>query len=201
MRAIALLMLFAVPAAAADPTDWSFRIVRREGYALAIGSGTPVPGAKKGTWVLTNAHVVPDGALSLTVVKGGKEYRATYVRGSRVRQLSPTLIDVDGPDLALLAVDEEWPTVTVADEEPAEGARIRQWGYGGAVRDPIRRAGVYSRRGDWRTAYNSIASVQGDSGSGVFNDNLQLVGVCWGVGTQVRLGAVKSFLADEPCKK
>jgi hypothetical protein len=124
----------------------------------------------------------------VVVTHKGKEYGASVVAWDA------------GLDLACLEVRAELPACELATEPPKRGAPVYQWGHERASREAVpkegRAVGVNGRRvggGDvWET---TIASVEGDSGCGVFNAAGRLVGVCWGRHTD-RPGEVCVALAD-----
>lgn len=149
------------------------------------GTGTVVACEGGKSLVLTNAHVVPHGANPITVRHGNDTYPATFVAaGSRHGRGYE-------PDLCLLVVDAEMPAVEIADSPPRIGERLRQWAFGGqrfgagptfkvgVVADPVRPDGSRLVGGD---VESSLPTQSGDSGSGVFNDAGELVGVTWAAG-------------------
>lgn len=167
------------------------------------GTGTVIASRNSESLILTNAHVAEDGTRPITVTtKSGQAFTAKYVAGSKVTHTSPTSIEVEGPDLALVSVSAELPVVPIASELPPSGLPVCQWGYGQQSSD----RGPTFKTGKTLDAENYVGQIQrttipsqsGDSGSGIFNEKGQLVAVCWGGrdGTQfaVRLDAVHSFL-------
>jgi S1-C subfamily serine protease len=115
VAAFALLSL-AAPAALAGPEESAVKIVRT-GARDGFGSGTVVRSTKAGSFILTNWHVAPDRTSKFTVHHSGRAYPTDWVAAD------------DRTDLALLRVNAELPTVDVADELPAVGTELRQWGF------------------------------------------------------------------------
>lgn len=206
-HALAVLFVWLAPLAAGDDKFWwAAKVTVETAAGTSAGSGTPVYAANGKTLVLTNAHVVRPAWAGdkITVSVQGKEYPAAWVDGSDVVELGATptarTIRIDGPDLCVLAVDATLTVTKVARELPRPGTRVCQWGYGGSADGlPVRRMGelVGEEGADIRTAY---LSVPGDSGSGVFADDVGLVGVqsrVWregGVSLAVSLAEVRKFL-------
>lgn len=186
------------------PTDVSVYVsVDLGGGSSAGGTGTIIASEGGKSLVLTAAHVVPDGErpVSVTYCYGGRYYvtPVTYLGGSRVSNDGPSLIRVHGPDLALLQLDYAMPTAELADAIPAAGEPVFLYGFGGTDGVvPQRKAGSMLSEDGYRTmagdpiARTSIATVNGDSGAGVFDGSGRLVAVHWGGGS-VRLDTVHSF--------
>lgn len=151
--------------------------VHRPGGVTAGGSGTVIGGEGGVSLVLTNAHVVRDGAHPIEVAHGGKAYPATYVAGSRVSTVAATAggeqIAIDGPDLALLAVAADLPAADLAADDPTTGTRLYVYGRtSGPQRGAA--AGYVFSAGELASTYTS---ANGDSGAGVFNEAGELVAV------------------------
>jgi hypothetical protein len=154
------------------------------------GSGTVVAAGGGRSLVVTNSHVVNDPAARLTVKHLRDdgfcyEYVATCVKSFRVVNLGPGLIDVLGPDLAILEIGYELPHVEIADAEPALGSRVTQHGFqvGTTIRTPSTKTGTicppslpYAKA----ITSSTFLPVSGDSGSGWFDDAGRLVAVCTG---------------------
>ncbi|MFO0806021.1 MAG: serine protease [Gemmataceae bacterium] len=173
------------------------------GGRSAGGTGTVIAAENGKSLVLTNAHVVPSGIhpIAVSYFSDGamRTSPATYLGGSSVDDIGPTLIRVNGPDLALLLVAADLQPVEIADAIPAPGEAVSLYGFGGSVEiRPTLKTGHVLRENNWRTtagdpiARTSIETVNGDSGSGIFNDRGQLVAVHWGAGA-VRLDTVHAF--------
>jgi len=171
---------FSLPASAADEWFAARVSVSHGGGASSHGSGTPVHCEGGRTLILTNAHVVPAGTTDpITVTIASKTYPARHVEGSAVTHTGPSLIHVDGPDLALLEVDADLGAVTIAEQLPAVGESVFQWGFGGA-NEPRLKYGEVQSSIFVDQLVSSIPSQQGDSGSGVFNEAGCLCGVTHG---------------------
>lgn len=194
----------AEPVAASISQSSVYITVDLGGGSSAHGTGTVIASEGTKSLVLTNAHVVPSGdrPISVTYWCDRKPWvsPATYLGGSAVVDIGPHLIDVRGPDLALLLLDcAALPAVEIADILPATGDPVSLYGFGGASSlAPQHKAGrilsddrSYTTAGD-PIARTSIATVNGDSGAGVLNEAGQLVAVHWGGGA-VRLDTVHAF--------
>ncbi|MDB5312640.1 MAG: hypothetical protein JWO38_6842 [Gemmataceae bacterium] len=193
--------------AAGKPTDpkASTVYVRRDlgGGMAACGTGTVIASEAGCSLILTNAHVVEDAARPVTIIHetDGQpwSYTATYLGGSSVSTTGPGSIHVNGPDLCLLSVNFELPAVEIATDLPAPGTPVRQYGFGGRMpgHKPTEKVGVViAPRISSPCLNTTIPSQSGDSGSGIFNADGQMVGVCWGAGEcqyAVRLDAVHAF--------
>jgi len=177
------------------------------GGACAAGTGTVIYAGGGKSLVLTNAHVVENGntRIFVTPAHGDTRYEALYWHGSQVSQTGPGTIHVHGSDLCLLAVQGELPVAEIADELPAVGARVYQYGFGGRFpnQGPTEKQGqvVHPEGRHAGSGYpllnTTIPSQSGDSGAGIFDENGRLVGVCWGAGkagqSGVRLDEVHTF--------
>jgi len=115
-------------------------------------------------------------------------------------------------DLALVTLCYELPAVEIADSIPAEGTPVYCYGFGGTDPDNTTKPAAKSGRiasnfmrygNSWLTFHDvtrhTIPIIQGDSGSGLFNSNGELVGVTHGVEDEtgiaqaVRIDTVQSF--------
>jgi hypothetical protein len=170
------------PAAAGAPKvdrSTSSVYVEREmgGGVYECGTGTVLASADGKSLVITNAHVVPDGSRPVAVYAGEKKYPAKW--------LGSTKLAPGEPDLSALTIDVGIVPAPLADVAPPAGTPVYQWGYGGktAGAAPTLKCGVVSEQGAWlgpKSLRTSIHSQSGDSGSGVFDSEGRLVGVCWG---------------------
>jgi hypothetical protein len=179
-------------AKAADPSSASVRVGYRVGAVQAWGTGTVLACEGGKSLVLTNRHVCPDAKGKATVVKDGWEYPAAFVAADAAA------------DLALVETEWELPAAAgIAAAEPAPGTRLTMWGYGGNWA-PTRKAGplgpVRGRRVDdgSEVGQAGVVSVDGDSGSGLFDAAGRLVAVVWGgdgrTAATVPLAYVRSFV-------
>jgi len=174
------------------------------GGGTGSGTGTVIAAENGKSLILTNAHVVPSAANPITVTywSDGAPWtsKATYIAGATVDDVGPNLIRVNGPDLALLSIDADLQPVEIAAAIPAAGEAVSLYGFGGTGSTvyPRHKAGQILLEDGWRTTAGdpitrtSIASTNGDSGSGIFNAGGQLVAVLWGGGA-VRLDTVHAF--------
>jgi S1-C subfamily serine protease len=200
------------PLKAVNPSEASvFVSIDLGGGRSANGTGTVIASEGGKTLVLTNAHVVPSAAHPITVTYWSENkvwtQEATYVGGSSVDDLGNHMIRVNGPDLALLSLNATLKPVEMADAIPAPGDAVYLYGFGGAGSQVLPHLKVGRAMGDTghRTttgdpiANTTIASTQGDSGSGIFNDRGQLVAVLWGgdeatrISSAVRLDTIHAF--------
>lgn len=131
-------------------------------------SGTAISGAPKGkTYVITNKHVAESW-------KGGDKVMDLEENEYPCRIVAKSEIC----DLALLLVDEELATTTLA-----QSAKIGETVY--LQGNGIRADGISSKRSGIVRSIGAdikvdLASSPGDSGSGYLNASGQLVGVLWG---------------------
>jgi hypothetical protein len=171
--------------------------------ATGGGTGTVIHSEGGRNLVLTNAHVVESDLrpISITYWCDRKPYisPATYIGGSSVSHVGPGEIRVNGPDLAILMLDigADLSAVDLADSIPAVGTPVQLYGFGGAGvhgTQPLHKTGRVLPDPGWvePATKTSIATVNGDSGSGIFNEAGQLVAVHWGGGA-VRLDTVHTF--------
>jgi hypothetical protein len=166
------------------PRD-SVVVVKRVGpVETDWGTGTVVASGAGKSKILTNAHVAVDDTLPLFVLRGDRKFPATYLAGSRVTHFrfadGGRGVRLDGPDLALLEVAAELPVAAVAAADPAPGTRVRLWGHGTGFDTTLAGAVLDSGRIAVPTLLTSLGTRSGDSGSGVFDADGKLVGVCWG---------------------
>jgi serine protease Do len=192
MRAAIFALFLLTGLAHAGPEDSAVQVRHFAGGSIGSGSGTVVWMGGGVSFVLTNHHVAPDCGRKVEVTLAGQTYPAEWLRSDA------------GIDLALLRVKAELPAADVADEPPARGTVLRQWGHsrGGPQKPKAGPAiGVDGRRavpGGGQVYATGIHSEPGDSGSGVFDPAGRLVAVCWGGGQGreccVKLADVKAFL-------
>lgn len=174
------------------------------GGSTAGGTGTVIASEGGKSLVLTNAHVVPSGQHRITVTYWHERQpwtqEATYLGGSGVSQRGGNLIEVHGPDLALLSVNADLVPVEIAAAIPAEGTPVSLYGFGGntSTVQPSLKTGRVLRENGSQTmagdpiARTSIATANGDSGAGILDTEGRLVAVHWGGGA-VRLDTVHAF--------
>lgn len=182
----AALFLGLAPSLTAAPEDRHPAVVSvivARGAATAMGTGTVIASEGGDSLVLTNAHVADDPAAGYTVVHGEYSYPAKYLCGSKVTRVRPDFLEIAGPDLALLVVpDKALPVARLAALPPAEGDRVRQWGFCDSTygtRATYKTGKILPRRDYVRPiTLTSIPAKQGDSGSGLFNDAGEVVAVC-----------------------
>ncbi len=183
-----VVLVFTLPLLGADSATWfACRVVVDHGNGTtAHGSGTPVWSEGGKTTILTNSHVVPaaDKDRPISIMVDGKTYPARYLEGSQVLDTGPNSIKVLGPDLALLEIDVEIGYVELADSVPPVDSQVWQFGFGGVRpgQGPTTKSGFVSNSNHYVDPIltSTIASVNGDSGSGIFNTAGELCGVTWG---------------------
>jgi S1-C subfamily serine protease len=177
--------LAAVLALKVDPRRSVVKIAVFGAGATDLGSGTVIASANGKSLILTNAHVVESGEYPIEVYHkdaSGKAWthKAKYVGGSQVIHTGPGKIEVNGPDLALLEIDDELPAVEIATDKPTYGSTVRQFGFGGmgGYTQFWPKKGQIVESNYVERELASFQSIPGDSGSGWFNDAGQLVAVC-----------------------
>lgn len=181
IRSLSLFcLLVIVPLAPAAPVDSAVHVDRDSGTGWSnAGSGTVVAAEGKQSLILTAAHVVPDGGKLLIVTLKGKSYVASYLAGSAVKEIktgpNSAILEIDGPDLAVLTVGEELPAVKVG-KGPVKGMRVRQWAFANrtALEAPFLKTGTID---DPEVLFADLDARPGDSGGGLFNDDDELVSV------------------------
>ncbi len=176
----------AVPPTVTSPVDSPCGVSCNGGYA----SGTLIKGAPAGkTYVVTNKHVVNLGGKNIKTSNGN-------VYPSQVVAISPFY------DLAILVVNEELPSIHLANYNPIPGTYVTLKGYGvnSGGFDKIRSGTISSCSGGSLTANLFISP--GDSGSGFIDKNGNLVGIAWGAsGNQsagVSVSAIRDLLSTIP---
>lgn len=147
------------------------------------GSGTPIDVENGKTFFITNSHVVENAKYPISVIIKGKKYPAKYVVGHNVQHTGPGMIHVEGPDLCIVSVDTELDYVKIASSDVAQGGALFLNGFGPRLLEekPTLRSGQRNTNNlATPTLTSTLQTVNGDSGSGVFNQKGQLVGVHWG---------------------
>lgn len=182
-----------------DPLWFTCKISVDLGNATASGTGTPIASENGKTLILTNAHVVPSGDRPISVKFSDKTYVGRYLAGSQVSDVAQGMINVNGPDLCVLEIDGTRDVVEFADEQPALGEVVYQYGYGGSLDGkPVYRHGVAVVNPSSKVYLTSnLRGVSGDSGCAIFNARGKMVGVGWGGnGTSFAetVGTVNGFL-------
>lgn len=171
---------------AATPRQATVRVAAGNG----AGTGAVIASENGRSLVLTNSHVVDNHRSGVTVTwwEGEKLYvtEATVLYTAPVRQIGPSLIAIDGPDVALLMVGHVLPAAKLAGDLPAVGDRVEQFGYGG-MSGPVSYTAKHKVGSVLGSAWDngpelvtSIHSESGDSGSGVWNARGELVGLTAG---------------------
>lgn len=177
--------------------------VKGQGWT-GYGTGTVIAVHKEKSLIMTNAHVVRDDSnpIYITYKYEGEYYiqECSYLAGSKVIQVRPDLIDIEGPDLAILELDCKLQPVKLAKKIPEVDSYVKIWGFGGSSTTKSNlKEGKVLPIGNWVGKYTitSIPGVNGDSGSGIFNKQDELVSVLWGESASVRLDVVKDFLKEK----
>lgn len=188
----ALAICLAGASLRAAPEDSAVSVTLWKGSSGPSGSGTVIASEGKRSLAVTNAHVVGDGVGRMEVRHRDKKYAAKLLATQPGQR----------PDLALVEIDAELPVAKVAAELPAAGAAVRTFGFDytgqGAMTPKSGRAvGVE----DWSGSpvfVTTVPIVSGDSGSGCFNADGELVAVMHdrGVGTDRSYGATVTVVAS-----
>lgn len=152
------------------------------------GSGTVVYSGEKYALVLTCRHLFSGTAQPWSQADGRLQVHwiSGRVAGAQVVAISPSR----GPDLAVIAVrgDPAIVAIPVSRRTPREGDRLYQagWPSGRFVERHGAWRGYTGLVGSWRSASVGLrsdrgyGSLPGDSGSGVFSAEQELVAVVWG---------------------
>jgi S1-C subfamily serine protease len=164
MRKFILALLFITSTAyAADPTPASVHIIVYEGNVQHHGSGTVVHKDKLAL-ILTNKHVASGPGQILVVWPNGCQAFATHLAVDDQEDLSAL---VTFPPKDCLACP-------LADKPANINDPLIQVGY-------PRAKGPNTLRGTLKEARRArLNTNQGDSGSGVFNEDGRLVAIVWG---------------------
>jgi S1-C subfamily serine protease len=209
IRVLTLALLLLSPLASLAGPDEAVKIANvleaaetKDGAGALVsgwGSGTVVQCKEGWAYILTNKHVAPDRGDYLFVWKDGKSYRAEWVAAD------------SEADLALIRIRAKLPAAKLAGAVPKVGEECQQWGFPGAGRMRAKSGQARERGSVKDTSYKEtdkydplIVGYQaehGESGSGVFNEAGELVGVCYrlfvdhpGYAGCVRLADVRRFL-------
>jgi V8-like Glu-specific endopeptidase len=202
------VLLAAAPFAYAAPVDSAVHIKVETETGASYGSGTVVACENEKSLILSCAHVIYGPDRKVTITLKGKKYAAKWLAGSAVKEVAnpdgTKSLEIDGPDLCLLVVDAELPVATVGKTAVADGDKVHQWGFaGGRLKfGPFYKTGVVTEaEGIWSTA----DARGGDSGSGLFNDDNELIGVVHArpvdvdepAGLAISLDVVRKFLKEK----
>jgi len=173
---ILLLIASMVDAApTTNPATASFRIVVDDGSGTSYGSGTAIGP----NLVITNSHVVDHklGPARVMRTSTGQVWQGRVVAGNR------------SADVAVIELAEtvELPYVELG-EDPQPGDEVRVFGYGqsgqlagGAGQRNAKAYGDNATTAEGFVFFeSSVITEPGDSGSGVFDRQGQLVGMNWG---------------------
>ncbi len=196
-----LLVLFTSTLAIASPES-AVHIKHEAKENNNIGSGTVIACENGKSLILTCGHVVPDQGLKITVTHNGKTYDAKYLTGSKVvEKPHPTIpntstLEIDGLDLALIEVEAVLPVAKLAKAPVKKGDKVKQWGFSGGVIEngPFYKEGkVVEESSFWATA----DARPGDSGTAVYNEAGDIVGVCHARSSDTNLPSVLAIPLDD----
>lgn len=138
------------------------------------GSGTVIHAEARRCWIVTNRHVAMRVGPALVEWSNGARAGARVVHVDRASDLALLIADVAGPVAA----------VPIATEPPRAGQVVWQCGYPRG-RGPRLATGEFTGQQS-RDTYGGpswefrLGSDSGDSGSGIFNEEGQLIAVLWG---------------------
>lgn len=149
-----------------------------------MGSGTVIAKNDDSYYVLTNKHVVSAMDKRVYVLYKGKRYNAQFVK-------SHTDVDLT---LVLVKFDVDAPVVILAESEPKEGDYVKHYGKATGFQEGKMIGWTNFATSDGMSMNSKIFSVPGDSGSGMFNKDGQLVAVHY-----ARKGPVDDPDADDNC--
>lgn len=179
--AIIALVTFTSIRAAADPELATVLVLAPAG----AGSGAVLYSDGHTSLVMTNKHVCPNGDRPIQVRAQGKLYPAEWLGAD------------SESDLAVLRVKADLPALTLAENEPAKGDRLRLFGYGGLPKSGVsigRDGSHYSGSGD--AFFVSLLPKGGDSGAPLINDSGEVAGIVWGTREQGNRVGIAVPLAD-----
>lgn len=157
--ALVALVLSAATAAAQQPF---LSVITRGG----TGSGTVIARSNERALIVTNAHVVPQGAhRKIWVMTEGKRSEARFVA------------TYPHADLALVSAEISNPAARLAAEEPAPGIKVQHYGHATRHQHGIMLEWVeFPQDGGW-SVISDLFIVTGDSGAALLNDKKEVVGV------------------------
>lgn len=143
--------------------------------------------------ILTCGHLFYSGVGKVVVTfPSGKQYEM-------IRPVATGRVDIAA---FLIPAAPGMPSVKIAEAMPQRAAEVWQVGYPG-MRGPIARAGNFLGHNGFiggAPVYTTSFDVQpGDSGSGVFNNRSELIGVCaWGPQcTFTGLDTINPFIKEQ----
>jgi len=148
--------------------------------SFAAGTGTVVSCEGDYSLIMTCSHIVENGEGKITIWINEKTYDATYLTGAKVEIVQLPLggedIKIDGPDVAFLIVKAHLPVSNLCKHNPKVGDKVRQWGFaGGDTKNaPYYKEGKVLSIDD---LFSTADARPGDSGSGLFNDKDEVVGL------------------------
>jgi S1-C subfamily serine protease len=161
MRTILFLLLATIPVSAQHCT-----LILEDGKsASGTGSGVCVAESGKRRLIITNKHVLTDVA-KVFVLKNGKLTQGTNIS-----------LNADTDDLASFEIEADIPVVKLADELPKNDEQISHVGREPANGKVVLYTDITSNRQVMSMMFHSALIVPGDSGSGVFNSNKELVAI------------------------
>ena len=149
----------------------ALKIVNHRGNSAVCGSGGLIDAAGDCGLVLSCGHLFPYVGLIEVVAPDGRRFEGT-------------LVDVDRDvDLSLIAIstDSDMKLSPLAEETPLRGAEIVTAGYGwGQLREMRAKVTGWNQSGRRWDMHGSRGLRSGDSGSLVWNDKGEVVGIGWG---------------------
>lgn len=164
--------------AVTDPVKATFRVQCKEGGGVSsFGTATAI----SPKWLVTNAHVIGRAA--------SEDLNRTSIQGHGVQVTVQVLFCDTRSDIALLKIPDaaqvELPFVNIDAAGLQQGVPCQIYGYGsgelaggtGNVGRPWGIRDIETGVPVWNT---TLQVRQGDSGSGVFDQDGELIGVNWG---------------------
>jgi len=175
----------------ATPTDCLFKlddcIVPRESHTMtSTGSGVVIDNSDGLTQIITAAHVCKAGEFEGMVI-GGEVFEYDSISTievidyhGNVHQAIVQNIDQENDLCLLLTVGEYSTPVPIAAEMPPIGSKVYNVAAPMGIFEPgmaLIFDGYYSGE-DWRhNVYYTIPAYPGSSGSAVFNENGEIIGI------------------------
>jgi S1-C subfamily serine protease len=183
-----------LPTESMRPHPAVVRVIVPERGSTSYGSGTLVNVSGEHGLVLTNHHVISDGASPPTVL---------FADGFRsLARVVKTDADWDLAALVIWRPNAEPVAVATAAPRPGELLSIAGYGGQGLYRLASGRCTNYvapNTRLPRETVELAVAARQGDSGGPIFNQRGELAGVLWGEGSGYTTGSycgrVRQFLS------
>jgi len=177
---IGVFALIVSTAFAQDIAKYSVHIFSVGYMGLGSCTGTVIDNSDNSSTVLTCKHCV-------------EVDRETWVDGQKVTKI----LTSSGEDLALLITEgkiEKKEVAKLATDKGKPGDRVYMYGQPGFTVIHERDGKILAFSNDW--GFAALDVIPGCSGSGLFNENNEVIGVVWGAYTEQERKSKKLFKLD-----